>query len=132
MTCARCQNEVDGSDYPHWQKVCWPCKATLDARVHAAKLEKENRELRTKQQLSPSSNWAIEDARSVAEIENEELRTELAAARLEIEALRVKPWQEQIEGQSAVISRLRYEKGVAEAEAAALRAQVERLREGKG
>jgi len=56
------------------------------------------------------------------------LRAELAAARLEIEALRVKPWQEQIEGQSAVISRLRYEKGVAEAEAAELRAHVERLR----
>lgn len=57
------------------------------------------------------------------------IRAELAAARLEIEALRVKPWQEQIEGQSAVISRLRYEKGVAEAEAAALRTHVERLRE---
>jgi len=56
------------------------------------------------------------------------LRAELAAARLEIEALRVKPWQEQIEGQSAVISRLRYEKGVAEAEATALKAHVERLR----
>ena len=56
------------------------------------------------------------------------IRAELAAARLEIEALRVKPWQEQIEGQSAVISRLRYEKGVAEAEAAELRAHVERMR----
>ena len=60
--------------------------------------------------------------------ERDTLRAELAAARLEIEALRVKPWQEQIEGQSAVISRLRYEKGVAEAEAAELRAHVERMR----
>lgn len=37
------------------------------------------------------------------------LEAELAEARKEIEALRIKPWQEQIDGQAETISRLRYE-----------------------
>ncbi len=78
-----------------------------------------------REQYKRMSQFAADGAAALRE--RDTLRAELAAARLEIEALRVKPWQEQIEGQSAVISRLRYEKGVAEAEAAALRAHVERL-----
>ena len=80
-----------------------------------------------REQYKRMSQFAADGAAALRE--RDTLRAELAAARLEIEALRVKPWQEQIEGQSAVISRLRYEKGVAEAEATALKAQVERLRE---
>lgn len=38
-----------------------------------------------------------------------EAEAELAEARKEIEALRIKPWQEQIDGQAETISRLRYE-----------------------
>lgn len=79
-----------------------------------------------REQYKRMSQFAADGAAALRE--RDTLRAELAAARLEIEALRVKPWQEQIEGQSAVISRLRYEKGVAEAEAAELRAHVERMR----
>ena len=38
-----------------------------------------------------------------------ELERQIDYAHREINALRVKPWQEQIEGQAAEISRLRYE-----------------------
>ncbi len=41
-----------------------------------------------------------------AEQANKSLRAALAAATKEIEALRTKPWQEQIDGQSASISKL--------------------------
>jgi hypothetical protein len=71
----------------------------------------------------PETGYELEQSKALkagadALVRLHSIEQEIAEARREIEALRIKPWQEQIEAQAAEISKLRYERDEARKDAA--------------
>lgn len=75
--CQKCSGLMYGPNYPAWQNNCNRCEMeTVKDNAHAEELAKAKSQ--------PVSSGPIVDSQSVAEIENEEIRAELAELRAKL------------------------------------------------
>lgn len=77
--CQKCSGLMYGPNYPAWQNNCNRCEMeTVKDNAHAEEMAKAKSQ--------PVSSGPIVDSQSVAEIENEEIRAELAELRAKLAA----------------------------------------------